>query len=161
MALDTLVIRSAIKAKLEAAGAENVYTEDPRLIDWEAVVDSLRQTNREYVQCWVMRRVSSIPHTSETNHGRVPTCEVHWEHTYNITLFFGYIEAVSEDVMQALVDTILSYFQSVRTLDGLVFGNARPLALQGIQPAELGGIGGYEARFALTFYDVQTSVVPV
>lgn len=161
MALDTLTIKTAIKTKLEAAGAQNVYTEDPKLVDWEAVVDSLRQPNQEYVQCWVMRRVSSIAHTSDTDHGRVPTCEVHWDHTYNVTMFFGYIEGVSEDVMQALIDTILTYFQSVRTLDDLVFGIARPLSLQSIRPAELGGVGGYEADFSLSVYDIQSGVGPV
>jgi len=159
--MDTLAIRDKIKTELETAGAENVYTEDPLLVDWEAVIDNIRQQNREFMQCWVIRRVASIPNTSETNLGRVPIgCEVHWNHTYEITMFFAYLASASEDQMQTLIDMVLVYFQSLRTFGDLVFGITRPLGLQSLRPSELGGVGGYEARFALTVYAIEQGVSP-
>lgn len=160
--VDTIAVRTALVDLLEAAGAQNIYTEDPKLIDWEAVVDHLRQQDTQYVQIWVLRRVGSLPMTSETHHGQVPIgCMVYWNHTFNVMMFFGYIEGSSEDQMQGLIDTVLTYMQEQRTLSETAFGVLAPLALQSIQPRELGGIGGYEATFTITVQTHETGLTPV
>lgn len=162
MAVDVSVIRAAIVAALTAAGAENIYTEDPLLVDWDTIIEKLRQEDTQFIQCWVIRRVGSIPLVSETDYGKVPIgCAVFWHHTFHIMMFFGYIENTSEDQMQDLIDTILTAFQTNRTLGNTVFGIQRPLSLQSIQPRELGGISGYEATFALMVEAHELGLTPV
>lgn len=159
--MDSLTIRAQIKSLLEAAGADNVYTEDPKLIDWETVIDMLRQQDKQYIQAWVIRRVGSVPWTSEDHHGLVPIgCVVQWHHTFNIMMFFGYIEGSSEDQMQALIDTVLTYMQDKRTLNSTVFGVEQPMSLESVQPSELGGVGGYTCTFVLRCQVDDTGVNP-
>lgn len=161
MTVNTLAIRDAIIAELELAGAKNVYPEDPKLIDWESTMDQLRQQDGQYIQMWKVRRVGSVPSTSETNHGQVPIgCAVFWQHTFSVIMFFGYIEGSSEDQMQALIDSVLDYFQTKRTLGDLVFGIARPLGLAELRPTELGGVGGWEGTFMLQVEDHQYGLTP-
>lgn len=162
MAVNTTEIRDQIVADLGLAGAENIYTEDPRLTDWDAVVSFLRQSDEQYVQAWVVRRIASDPHTSETDFGRVPIgCAVFWWHTYSIMMFFGYVENVSEDAMQGLIDSVLTYFQTRRTLGETVFGIRKPLALTQMEPRELGGLAGMECTFTLTVEDHELGLTPV
>lgn len=162
MAVNSTEIRDKIIELLGLAGAKNIYTEDPRLTDWEAVIGNLVQSDGQYVQAWVIRRVGSLAHTSETDFGRVPIgCAVFWEHTFNIMMFFGYVQDSSENQMQALIDQILTYFEVQRTLGETVFGIRRPLSLIRIEPRELGGLAGWECTFALVVEDHESGLTPV
>ena len=147
-----------MKDLLEAAGAKNIYTEDPKLMDWERVVGMLRQQDGQFIQCWVLRRVGSLPLVTG---GFVPGCMVYWNHTFNVMMFFGYIEGSSEDQMQGLIDQVLTYMQVQRTITDTAFGALAPLALSSIQPRELGGVGGYEATFTITIQTHEGGLSPV
>jgi hypothetical protein len=152
-------MRDSIKTLLEAAGAENVYTEDPKLVDWPTVFDMLVQQNKQFIQAWVIRRVGSVPLTSETSQYVPIGCAIYWNHTFNVMLFFGYVEGSSEDQMHALIDQVLTYMQGKRTLGNTAFGVMAPLTLTGIRPEQLGGIGGYEATFTLVAQQHESGVV--
>lgn len=159
--VDTTAVRDELKTLLEAAGAENIFTEDPKLINWDVTMDMLRQPDSQFVQCWVLRRVGSLPMTSETHHGQVPIgCMVYWNHTFNVVMFFGYIEGTSEDQMQGLIDQVLTAMQRERTISETAFGVLAPLALSSVQPSELGGIGGYTCTFTITVQTHETGVDP-
>jgi hypothetical protein len=62
--------------------------------------------------------------------------------------------------MQDLIDTVLTAMQDERTMTNTAFGALAPLALQSIQPRELGGIGGYEAIFTITIQEHETGITP-
>jgi hypothetical protein len=83
---------------------------------------------------------------------------IHWYHTFNVQLYFGYKENASEDVFQALIDSVLNKFSDLRSLGG--WNSERPLSLLSIQPAYLNKVRVDMATFTLTIIDYQSGIVP-
>jgi hypothetical protein len=158
--MNTRPIAEAIAAELEAAVPDiPVFIGYPRAETIGEV--AISHTDPEgRVACIYVARERSLPMTSETDRGRVPIgCQVHWNHTFEIGFFVSEF-GDQQDYLQSKVDQILDHFQSVRTLNDLVFGIARPLTLNRIGAVEMWGIGGWLAHFELTVYAIETGVTP-
>lgn len=156
--MSSVTIRDALVTKLRTiSGVVNVHTREPRFEFPEDIVehavDPVGEAQTEY---WVVRRRSSVPHTSEMD-AEVAICDLHWHHTYEVSYKIAYVENVSEDTFQSQIDTVLATMQNVRSLDGLVFGNQAPMMLERIQPTIIGNILGEEAVFSVTFIEIVTA----
>lgn len=142
--MDTIAVKAAIKDALVTAGAENVYTVEPKLEDISDMLDRVMQLDREFLQYWVIRRVSGIPETSDTMPGFIPIgCVVRWMQRFVIELYVAYQEAdedreASLDRFDKIADQTLTAMAENRTLDGVGWNMFRPMALLDVRDDRLG-----------------------
>jgi len=156
LAIQRPAIQTAIYNKLiSVTGVANVST-GPKTSREAADFLANAVTSAGVIQQWTIRRVASVPETSQSAPGDVPTMQVSWKHTFLIDFYYAYQADVSEDAFQSIIDAVLLAFQSQRTLGG--FSNERPLALTGIEEYSLQGVIGYIAHFELTQWDFQIPV---
>jgi hypothetical protein len=133
--MDTLAVKTAIKNALVAAGAQNLFTVEPRLEDLSDLIDKVMQRDGQFLQYWIIRRAATIPETSDTLPGYVPmSCIVRWMQRFAITLYIAYQEAdedreASSDHFDRISDQVLSGMAPNRTLNGAGWNMFRPLAL--------------------------------
>jgi hypothetical protein len=133
--MDTLAVKAAIKDALVTAGAENVFTVEPRLEDLSDLIDKVMQADGQFLQYWIIRRASTIPETSDTLPGYVPIrCIVRWMQRFSISLYIAYQEAdedreASSDHFDTICDQVLYAMAPNRTLNGVGWNMFRPLAL--------------------------------
>lgn len=142
--MDTIAVKAAIKDALVEAGAENVYTIEPKLEDIQDMIELVLQADREFLQYWVIRRVSGIPETSDTMPGILPIgCKVRWFQRFVIELYVAYQEAdedrdASLDHFDRVADQMLFAMADNRTLDGVGWNMFRPMALIDVREDRIG-----------------------
>jgi hypothetical protein len=153
-------IQQAIADKLlSISGVENVYTEYVRATDLETFRERYEQADQELIQYWKITRRSSDPHTAESHPGTVNLrTGAHYYHTFDVELFIGYRDDLSESVCQDLIDTVLNEFADERTLGA--WNSARPLALISVDQQYQNGILGHLALFDITLIDYQNGLAP-
>jgi len=142
--MNTLAVKAAIKSSLEGAGAQNVYTVEPKLEDLSDMIDRVMQSDGKFLQYWVIRRVAGIPETSDTMPGFVPIgCLVRWMQRFVIDMYIAYQEAdedrdASLDHFDTIADQVLTSMADERTLGGVGWNMFRPLALLDVRDDRLG-----------------------
>ncbi len=159
-------IEIAIQNKLLGiTGIENVYTHRKRIQDVQALIDELVTADSSTIHAWLISRISSDPHTAESNHGQVDIrTHVHYYHSFQVELFIGYQNddpntgLGTEDTIQTLTDTVLNNFAEERTLGA--WNSAKPLGLISIAPERLSIIEGQRALFSITLIDDQSGLAP-
>lgn len=155
-------IQAEIKTQLElVSGVENVYEDDRNPQDVQAWLEQFVNSAETRVQTWRIRRNRSLALTSEAPRGQfVPRGSETWyQHQFEVDLFYGWREGLTETEFQDLIDDVLDQFKNKRSLGA--WSATAPLMLNRTQMGVLGDMYGHQAFFGVEVIAQETGLVPV